>query len=529
MSIGRSIIMVAAVIVGVLSAQSATAASTNFTTTQQIGVDNVPPTIPTPVTATPVAATQIDITWGASTDNFGLAGYQLFRDGIQIATTTSTTYFDINLQPETLYSYHVTAFDTFNNISTSSATVATTTLAVPVVPVASTSSQVSSGSQLRLVERNFDIIEGSNSARVEWETNLATQFVLRYGLTREMDDEIIQTSIFRRGHSTFIGGLVSATTYFYEVVLIDTFGREQILRTGEFRTLEGVDITPPANVQNLAGQVVGNDVYLSWSNPIDSDFASVRVVRNHRFFPQNPTDGFVVYEGDSTTVIDQAAFSTQSRQYYTVFSYDGSGNRSSGAVLTLQDSSLIYGDTLPLPDQGDATATGTPVGQTDIRLRAEDISFWQGTMQTAVSNGVVALQAYDGYRVVVPASAVPNHLKSIIITVQHPTNNQTTQSFLLRYDKDSHSYQATIAPFSVLGGSLFTVVVYDYTAAVVHEVTLPVQFVGSQSDQSVVVAGYLIYAWSVLWPLLQLLLIGLTFVWFLVLWRRHHEPSAHLQ
>lgn len=512
-----------------LPAYQVKAAASTFTTTQQIGEDNAPPTVPAPVTTTPIAPTQIDIEWGASTDSFGVAGYQLFRDGVQIATTTAIIYFDTNLQPETLYSYYLTAFDAAGNVSTSSVTVATTTLALPVVPVATTTPESSSASRIQLLERNFALVPDTNSARFAWETNIPTQFVLRYGLTREMDDEIVQTSIYRREHTTLISGLTADTVYFYELLLVDSYGREVILRAGQFRTAMGIDTTPPSNIQNLIGQAVSSDVYLSWRNPTDSDFAYVRVVRNFRFFPQNPTDGFVVYEGDATSVIDQGALGGQERQYYTVFAFDGSDNRSSGAVVRVQRVTDQTTDTTTPTssdlDEETMVTTPTPIDLTQLRLRAEDIMFLQDDGQVVAINGLVTLNAGTDYSISVPATAVPNHLKSIIVTVQHPTNNKITQSFLLRYDEVSDSYLAGIPPFGVLGDSTFTVAVYDYSAAVVHEVTLPVRFVGLDSDSSPFVPEYVSYAWSILWPLIQLLLIGLLFVWFLILWRRRQSDE----
>ena len=49
---------------GVVNAQS----SDTFPISQQIIGDIVPPTTPDPLTAVPVASTQIDLSWGASTD-----------------------------------------------------------------------------------------------------------------------------------------------------------------------------------------------------------------------------------------------------------------------------------------------------------------------------------------------------------------------------------------------------------------------------------------------------------------------------
>src|SRR5690606_8438198 len=111
---------------------SAAAQSSSFTVTQQyVSGDNTPPTTPGPLTATTSVHDQVALVWGASTDNIMLGGYQVFRDGAQIATTTLNSYTDTGLTPSTTYAYYVIAFDTdFNFSSSSNIAFATTTDAI---------------------------------------------------------------------------------------------------------------------------------------------------------------------------------------------------------------------------------------------------------------------------------------------------------------------------------------------------------------------------------------------------------------
>src|SRR5690606_41459991 len=76
--------------------------------------DATPPTVPQSVTATAESATQVRVTWQASTDaGSGVAGYRVFRDDsvTPIATVTVTNHVDVNLAPGTRYTYTVRAFD----------------------------------------------------------------------------------------------------------------------------------------------------------------------------------------------------------------------------------------------------------------------------------------------------------------------------------------------------------------------------------------------------------------------------------
>lgn len=89
--------------------------------------ETVPPSIPTNLTASALAGNRVSLTWTASTDNVGVAGYKIFRDGIQIANAFSTSYLDTTTKPNTSYSFYVTAFDIAGNNSSPSNTVTVTT------------------------------------------------------------------------------------------------------------------------------------------------------------------------------------------------------------------------------------------------------------------------------------------------------------------------------------------------------------------------------------------------------------------
>jgi cellulose 1,4-beta-cellobiosidase len=61
--------------------------------------------------------TQAALYWSPSTDNVGVAGYNVFRDGVQIAQTTLPNYLDTGLAPGTSHVYSVRAFDAAGNLS----------------------------------------------------------------------------------------------------------------------------------------------------------------------------------------------------------------------------------------------------------------------------------------------------------------------------------------------------------------------------------------------------------------------------
>jgi hypothetical protein len=81
------------------------------------GPDDSPPTTPGGITAG-VGARIVDLSWQQSSDDTGVIGYAVFRNGAWIATVTGSPQFsDENVAPFTPYHYAVVAIDGFGNHS----------------------------------------------------------------------------------------------------------------------------------------------------------------------------------------------------------------------------------------------------------------------------------------------------------------------------------------------------------------------------------------------------------------------------
>ena len=98
-------------------------------------MDTTPPTVPGNVKATVQSASAIVVSWDASTDDSGISGYRVFRDGAAtaVATVTATSYTDSNLTANTNYSYTVEAVDSAPtpNVSSNSTAASARTLTLP--------------------------------------------------------------------------------------------------------------------------------------------------------------------------------------------------------------------------------------------------------------------------------------------------------------------------------------------------------------------------------------------------------------
>jgi uncharacterized protein YkwD/single-stranded DNA-binding protein len=115
------------------SAGSASAPAT-VTVTAAPAVDAQPPTVPVLNSAIAKSQTQIDLAWSASTDNIGVAGYQIVRNGSPVGTVggSSLAYTDSTAAASTTYAYAIRAFDAAGNYSAASNSVQVTTPAPPV-------------------------------------------------------------------------------------------------------------------------------------------------------------------------------------------------------------------------------------------------------------------------------------------------------------------------------------------------------------------------------------------------------------
>lgn len=90
--------------------------------------DTQAPTVPTNLTATPISSSQINLSWNASTDNVGIAGYVITMNGFNSYwVTNGTTFGNTGLTPSTSYTYTVAAYDAAGNISAPTAIVSAST------------------------------------------------------------------------------------------------------------------------------------------------------------------------------------------------------------------------------------------------------------------------------------------------------------------------------------------------------------------------------------------------------------------
>lgn len=105
--------------------------STSISVVTQNG-DTQAPSMPTNIAAQATEHNKVSLSWTAATDNIGLAGYWLVRNGVTVAKLGPVSgYVDSNVNADSKYTYYLIAFDEAGNNSHASTTVSITTPSVP--------------------------------------------------------------------------------------------------------------------------------------------------------------------------------------------------------------------------------------------------------------------------------------------------------------------------------------------------------------------------------------------------------------
>ena len=176
--------------------------------------DTQSPTTPAGLTVANVTLTSVTLSWGASADlpspgGTGVGGYTVYRNGVPVATVTSTGYTDTGLTASTIYSYQLAAFDSATpaNVSALSAALSVSTAAdmqAPTVPLGLTVSNIAPASITLSWGASTDLPNPGA-------TGVAGYYVYRNGAR--------VATVTGTGYTDT--GLKASTTYSYQVAAFD--------------------------------------------------------------------------------------------------------------------------------------------------------------------------------------------------------------------------------------------------------------------------------------------------------------------
>src|SRR6187397_603648 len=226
--------------------------------------DTQPPSAPANLSASG-SLSSVSLSWSASTDNVGVARYDLYRSttpgftpgpGNRIAQPSGTSYTDTGLAAGTYY-YKVQAEDAAGNLS---------------APSNEANASVTGDTTPPSVPGNLAASPGPGQVSLSWNASTDNVGVARYnvyrsttpGFTPGAGNRIAQPS----GTSYSDSGL-AAGTYYYKVTAEDAAGNLSAPSNEASASVTG-DTTPPSVPGNLAASPGPGQVSLSWNASSDN-------------------------------------------------------------------------------------------------------------------------------------------------------------------------------------------------------------------------------------------------------------------
>ncbi|HAA22825.1 MAG TPA: hypothetical protein DCP28_30175, partial [Cytophagales bacterium] len=279
-----------------------------------------------PATVTGLASSNVSydsftLSWSATTDNVGVAGYEVFQDGSSIGTTTGTSLSVTGLAAETSFAYTVTASDAAGNTSAASGALSVTTTAAPDTEAPTVVTGLAS---TNLSETGFTL---------SWAATTDNVGVIGYEVFQ--DGNSLGTTT---GTSLSVTGLTASTTYAYSVTAADAAGNTSAASAAlNVTTSAAMDTEAPAVVVDLtSASITESGFTLAWPATIDN----VGVIGYEVY-----QDGSSIGTTTSTSMIVSglAASTTYS---YTVTASDAAGNTSAASTAL----NVTTADPTPMAD-----------------------------------------------------------------------------------------------------------------------------------------------------------------------------------
>lgn len=267
--------------------------------------DTQAPTAPTTLTSPSKTAFTVSLSWSGATDNIGVTGYQILRNGTVVGTTASTTYTDSGLTDLTTYLYTVKAYDAAGNLSP-----ATTALSVKTLDG---TPPTWSGTSLSSSTHSY------TSVTLNWTAATDNLGVTGYAIYEDGNPTAIATT----AGTTFSyvdNGETPGTTHTYTVKAFDAAANYSAA-SNLITVTTTPDTTPPAKVLGLGGtSSAKRSMTINWSASSDN----VAVVGYQIF-----SNGTLATTVPSPTVSQFYSGLSNSTVYnITVYAYDAAGNLS---------------------------------------------------------------------------------------------------------------------------------------------------------------------------------------------------------
>lgn len=218
-----------------------------------------------------------------------------------------------------------------------------------------------------------------------------------------------------------------------------------------------------ANVLNFRAVPGDSHATLSWVNPKEEDFSSVRIQRGLDTYPSGPKIGDNIYEGRDTDFVDLGLVNNQV-YFYTIFVISGSGLASSGSIAQARPAapSLLdpYKETSPLSAWIITTEAAPKAAAKKEKIELSDFSYYFLFDKHPVKIGLSDLKQLH----VVKNSLLLFEISADIFVkpVNVITLSNSESSYLMKLLPDKNKYQVVIsAPQNKGDFELRLIIVYQ--------------------------------------------------------------------
>ncbi len=286
-------------------------AKTEITSSTNQTIDDETPTAPTNLAAE-ATETSIVLSWTASSDNVGVAGYTIYLDGDSIETVSQTNFNITGLSSGTEYTLAVQAFDAVGNKSAKAEITTSTNQIIddeaPTVPT------------------NFAAEASETNIALSWTASTDNVGVAGYIIYLDGDSiETVSQTNFN------ITGLSSGTGYTLAVQAFDAAGNKSVKTEIASSTNQTIDDEAPTTPTNLAAEAAETSIALSWTTSTDNI----------------GVEAYIIYlDSDSIATVTDTNFTLTelipgTEYTFSVEAIDEVGNKSEKATVT--QSTIITG------------------------------------------------------------------------------------------------------------------------------------------------------------------------------------------
>jgi fibronectin type 3 domain-containing protein len=327
--------------------------------------DKTPPSIPTGLAGGSASTTTTAINWNASTDNVGVAGYYVSRNGSLVGTTANIFYLDSGLAESTTYTYTIEAFDLGGNVSAPSLPLSVTTedKTPPSTPTNLTASATS-----------CQIVNLSWSASTDG-VGIGGYFVF-WGPSSATLTQLVRTPATMTTYTSY--PLNCGTKYYYGVEAIDTSGNTSAMST----VISITTPNPPSPPKGLAATATsGTQVGLTWKAAASGEL---------------PVNYYYVYRGTSPTGLSQIVIDPQT-------SYTDTSLSPATTYYYAIEASDTGGDLSSMSAVVSATTPALPAAPTNLAATPASSSTLNLTWSAGVSGGL-PINYFHVFRGTTPAN-----------------------------------------------------------------------------------------------------------------------------